>query len=136
MPKFALSKSLSPKVTRLLTFYITYCRLIISFIVYACNRRKKMKFISVRDLRLKPSRVWELAKQEKDLIITANGRPVAILTGVNEETFSEELDAIQRARALKALDSLHKASVLKGTNRITDNEIQSEINAVRKEKEL
>ena len=55
-----------------------------------------MKFVSVRDLRLKPGDIWKLAKQEKDLIITSNGRPVAILTGVNEETFSEELDAIQR----------------------------------------
>jgi prevent-host-death family protein len=95
-----------------------------------------MKFVSVRDLRLKPGDIWKLAKQEKDLIITANGRPVAILTGVNEETFSEELDAIQRARALKALDSIHQASVIKGTNLITDKEIKSEINAVRKEKEF
>jgi len=45
----------------------------------------------------------------------------------------EELDAIQRARALKALDSIHKVSVIKGTNRITADEIQSEIAAVRKE---
>ena len=92
-----------------------------------------MKFVSVRDLRLKPGRVWEMAKQEKDVIITANGRPVAILTGVNEDTVGEELDAIQRARASKALDSIHKVSVIKGTNRITSDEIQSEIAAVRKE---
>ena len=38
-----------------------------------------MKFVSVRDLRLKPGHIWEMAKQEKDVIITANGRPVAIL---------------------------------------------------------
>ncbi|NVM23633.1 MAG: type II toxin-antitoxin system prevent-host-death family antitoxin [Desulfobacterales bacterium] len=93
-----------------------------------------MKFVSVRDLRLKPGHIWELAKQEKDLIVTANGRPVAILTGVNENTLEEELDAIRRARALKALDSIHKDSVIKGTHRITTNEIQSEIDAVRKEK--
>ena len=58
-----------------------------------------MKFVSVRDLRLKPGDVWKLSQQEKDLIITSNGRPVAILTGVNENNFTEELDAIQRARA-------------------------------------
>ena len=92
-----------------------------------------MKFVSVRDLRLKPGHVWEMAKKEKDVIITANGRPVAILTGVNEDTVGEELDAIQRARALKALDGIHKVSVIKGTNRITSDEIQSEIAAVRKE---
>jgi len=93
-----------------------------------------MRFVSIRDLRLKPGKIWELAKREKDLILTTNGRPIAILTGVDENSVEEELDAIQRARALKALDSIHKASVEKGTNRITADEIQSEIDIVRKDK--
>ncbi len=93
-----------------------------------------MKFISVRDLRLKPGNVWRLADQEKDLIITSNGRPVAILTGVNEDTFEYELDAIKRGRALKALESIHRDSEMKGTHKISDEEIQSEIDAVRKGK--
>jgi prevent-host-death family protein len=93
-----------------------------------------MKFISVRDLRLKPGNVWRLADQEKDLIITSNGRPVAILTGVNEDTFEDELDAIKRGRALKALESIHRDSEMKGTHKISDEEIQSEIDAVRKGK--
>ena len=93
-----------------------------------------MKFISVRDLRLKPGEVWKLAKQEKDLVITSNGRPIAILTGIDEESFEEELDIMQRARALKALDTIHKNSVRKGTHRITDQEIQLEIATVRKGK--
>jgi len=91
-----------------------------------------MKFISVRELRLKPARVWELAKKEKDLVVTANGRPVAILTGVDEENLDRELEVIQRARVLKALDSLHKESVLRGTHRVKDEEIELEIGAVRK----
>ena len=91
-----------------------------------------MKFVSVRELRLKPGDVWKIAKREKDLVITANGRPVAILTGVDEETFEEELEVMQRARALKALDVLHLESVRKGTNRISEKEIQEEIDAVRK----
>ena len=92
-----------------------------------------MRFVSVRDLRLKPGDVWKLAKQEKDLIITSNGRPVAILTGINEENLEEELDAIHRARALVALESMHKDSVIKGTDRISSQEIELEIDAVRKE---
>lgn len=91
-----------------------------------------MKFVSVRDLRLKPRDVWKLADEEKDLIITSNGRPIAILTGVNEETFEDELDAIQRGRALKALDSIQRDSEMKGTSRITSKEIKLEIDAVRK----
>jgi len=90
-----------------------------------------MKFISVRELRLKPGDVWKIAKREKDVILTANGRPVAIITGVDEETFEEELEIIQRARALKALDTIHRQSVSKGIHKITDAEIREEIESVR-----
>ena len=91
-----------------------------------------MKFVSVRELRLKPGEVWKAAKVEKDLVITANGRPIAILTGVNEDTFEQELATIQRARALTALDRLHKESVQKGKHRMSEKEIQVEIDKVRR----
>ncbi len=91
-----------------------------------------MKFVSVRDLRVRPGDIWKAAKREKDLVLTSNGRPIAIITGVDEDTLEEELDVIQRARALKALDALHRESVAKGTHRITEKEIQGEIDAVRK----
>ena len=91
-----------------------------------------MKFVSVRELRLKPGEVWKAAKVEKDLVITANGRPIAILTGVNEDTFEQELATIQRARALTALDRLHRISVKKGKHKMSAKEIQVEIDEVRK----
>jgi len=91
-----------------------------------------MKFITSRDLRLKPGDVWKLAQNKEDLIITSNGRPVALLTGITEDTLEEELDAIQRARALRALDEIHKDSVLKGTNQLGFKEIESEIARVRR----
>lgn len=93
-----------------------------------------MKFVSVRDLRIKPGEVWKVVKQEKDIILTSNGRPIAIITGVDEDTFEEELDVIQRARTLKALDTLQKDSVIKGTDRITEEEVRAEIIKVRKGK--
>jgi antitoxin (DNA-binding transcriptional repressor) of toxin-antitoxin stability system len=95
-----------------------------------------MKFVSVRELRLKPGAVWKAAKVEKDLVITANGRPIAILTGVNEDTFEQELATIQRARALTALDRLHKESVKKGKHRMYEKEIQVEIDEVRRGNQL
>lgn len=95
-----------------------------------------MKFVSVRDIRLKPGEVWKLSKKEKELIITSNGRPVAILIGTNEDSFEEELETIQRARALRALDAIHRKSILKGTARISNKEIDKEISAVRKGRRL
>jgi len=91
-----------------------------------------MKFITSRDLRLKPGDVWKLAQKEEDLVITSNGRPVALLTGVTEDTLDAELDVIQRARALRALDEIHKDSVLKGIDQMGFKEIESEIAQVRR----
>ena len=91
-----------------------------------------MKFVSVRDLRLKPGKVWKMAKEERDIVLTVNGRPVAILTGVDENTFEAEVEAIRKARALQALDSLQRDSLKKGTHRITAGKIEAEIRAFRK----
>jgi len=94
-----------------------------------------MKFVSVRDLRLTPGKVWKMAKEERDLVLTVNGRPVAILTGVDENSFETEVEAIRRARALQALDSLQVASLKKRTDRITVDKIDKVIRAVRKSRE-
>jgi len=94
-----------------------------------------MKFVSVRDLRLTPGKVWKMAKEERDLVLTVNGRPVAILTGVDENSFETEVEAIRRARVLQALDSLQVASLKKRTDRITVDKIDKEIRAVRKSRE-
>jgi prevent-host-death family protein len=94
-----------------------------------------MKFVSMRDLRLKPGKVWKMAKEEKDVVLTVNGRPVAILTGVDEDSFEAEIEAIRRARALQALDSLQRDSLKSGTHRITVDKIEAEIQALRKSAE-
>jgi prevent-host-death family protein len=91
-----------------------------------------MRFITVRDLRLKPGEIWKLTKQEKEIVITSKGRPVALLTGVDAESLEEELEILRRARALKALDDIQKASMSKGTYKIKDSEIEAEIEAARK----
>lgn len=91
-----------------------------------------MKFVTVRDLRLTPGKVWALAKKEKRIVLTANGRPMAILTGVDEDSLEEDLYAIERAQALVALDRIHQDSLKKGTDRISEKEIEHEINSVRR----
>jgi prevent-host-death family protein len=95
-----------------------------------------MKFVSARDLRLKPGKVWKMAKEERDVVLTVNGRPVAILTGVDEDSFEAEVEAIRRARALQALESLQLDSLKKGTHRITADKIEAEIRAFRKSLEM
>jgi len=90
-----------------------------------------MKFISVRDLRGKSAEVWKDLPAEREVVVTSNGRPIAILSTVNESNLEESLSAIRQARAAEAVMNLQRRSAERGTDGITMEEINAEIKAVR-----
>ena len=91
-----------------------------------------MKFLSVRDLRSKSAQVWQDLQSERELVITNNGRPIAILAAISESNLEESLTAFRQARAVGAVASLQRRSADNETNMITSDEIDAEIRAVRK----
>ena len=90
-----------------------------------------MKFLSVRDLKSKSADVWKELPEQKDMVITSNGRPVAILSSINENNLEEVLSAFRRARAMQAVTSIQYDSVRSGTDKITIAEIDREIKTER-----
>lgn len=90
-----------------------------------------MRFVSVRDLRGKSAQVWAQLKDEKELVITSNGKPIAILSAVSPELLEKSLDAIRTARAMMAVELVQQQSVERGLDRLTLDEINAEIEAVR-----
>jgi len=90
-----------------------------------------MKFISIRDLKTKSSQVWQELPNQKEMIITSNGRPIAILSSINENNLEQIISAFRRARATNAVASIQYESVRKGTDRISMDEINAEIKMVR-----
>ena len=93
-----------------------------------------MKFLSVRDLRGKSAEIWKRLPGEREMIITNNGRPIAILAAVNESNLEESLAAFRQARAVEAVASLQRRSVDQGTDKISMGEIEEEIKAVRRKR--
>ena len=91
-----------------------------------------MRFISVRDLRGKSAQIWRELRDEKDMVVTSNGRPVAILSATSEETVEESLAAVRQARAMAAVAAMQARSVKAGLHRMTLDEINAEIDAARK----
>ncbi len=91
-----------------------------------------MNFLSVRDLRSKPAEVWGRLAVAREMVVTSNGRPIAILSAVTEETLEETLAAVRRARAEAAVTQMQLRSVEQGTDAITAEEIDAEIAAVRR----
>ena len=92
-----------------------------------------MKYVNMRDLRLKSKDVWEKLSRE-ELVLTKNGKPFAILLPVTEKTIERDLAVIPRLKALAALDEIHRRSVENKTHRIGGEEIEKEIKAARRER--
>lgn len=93
-----------------------------------------MKFLSVRDLRGKSAEVWKELPEEREMIITNNGRPIAILAAISESNMEESLSAFRQARAVNAVADLQRRSAELGTSGITMDEIDAEIKAVRQKR--
>jgi len=94
-----------------------------------------MRFLSVRDLRSKSAQIWKDLPEEREMVITSNGRPIAILATISESNLEESLTAFRQARAVEAVAALQRRSADQGTNRITMDEIDAEIQAVRKKRD-
>lgn len=93
-----------------------------------------MRFLSVRDLRGKSAQIWKDLPSEREMIVTSNGRPIAILAAISEANLEESIAAFRQARSIEAVASLQRRSVEQGTDKITMDEIDAEIKAVRKKR--
>jgi len=90
-----------------------------------------MKFLSVRDLKTKSSQIWKDLPEQKEMVVTSNGRPIALLSSINENNLEQVLTAFRRARATDALASIQYDSIQKGTDMISLDEINAEIEVIR-----
>ncbi|MBL0717354.1 MAG: type II toxin-antitoxin system Phd/YefM family antitoxin [Desulfosarcina sp.] len=90
-----------------------------------------MKFLSVRDLKTKSSQVWKDLPEQKEMVVTSNGRPIALLSSINENNLEQVLTAFRRARAANSLASIQYDSIQKGTDMISMDEINAEIGVIR-----
>ena len=91
-----------------------------------------MRFVTVRELRSQSAKVWRELGEEGDMVITSNGKPIAILSAVSQHNLEESLSALRRARAIAAVDAMQRRSVATGTHRMTQDDIRAETAAVRK----
>ena len=95
-----------------------------------------MRFISVRDLRGRTSQLWRDLKEEKDLVVTNNGKPVAILTSTDADSFEGSIQDIRQCRASAALAELKRDAAARGLDKLSMDEIDAEIRASRKRRDL
>jgi len=94
---------------------------------YGCG----MKYVSIRELRNRPGRVWSVLSKE-DVVLTASGKPMGVLLGVDETRLDDTVTAIRRARAIMAVSRMRRRAAETGKDRMSMAEINREIAAVRR----
>lgn len=82
-----------------------------------------MRFVSSRELRIRPGAVWSLLRAEQDLVITANGKPIGVMTAANEGNLEDVLATLRQGRAQWAVARLRRKAVRTGVDRLPDQEI-------------
>ncbi len=91
-----------------------------------------MKFIASRELRVRPGKVWKDLRREKEIIVTNNGQPVAMMVPVSGDDLEAKLAMARRARLQETIGAIQRRSARKGLDRITPEEIDEEIRRSRK----
>jgi antitoxin (DNA-binding transcriptional repressor) of toxin-antitoxin stability system len=92
-----------------------------------------MEFITVRDLRIRSGEIWERLREQGELVLTNNGKPIAILSDVDQDSVEEVLAMLRRARARTAVSRLRQSAVQTGLDHLTLDDINSEITVARQE---
>ena len=95
-----------------------------------------MKFVTQRELRVDPGKVWALLRVEKNMVITSHGKPVALLYGIDDADLENTFRMIRRVRGLMALEEIQRRAEETGLSKMTMAEINREIQAVRKRRKL
>ena len=93
-----------------------------------------MKFVSLRDFRTKTAAIRRALKEQREIVLTANGRPIAVVTDVNEDNFEESLEALRRSRARAALARIRADAKARGLDNLTMEQIDAIIAEARRER--
>lgn len=91
-----------------------------------------MKFVTIRDFRARSAQIQKDLPRYKELVLTSNGKPIAIMTAITGDSLEESLAAIRRSRAITAVTKLQLKSVRSGKYAMRSTQINDEIRTVRR----
>ena len=88
-----------------------------------------MNYIGVSELKNSKT-MWEMLQRDKELILTKDGKPGALILPVTPEGVEGTLRAVRRALFSEAVSSIRS----RGDTACTSGDIDLEINAARRDR--
>ena len=90
-----------------------------------------MEILPYRVIRNEPGRFEKVLSKEKIVMLNKSGKPFAIILDATTESLDETLRLVSQVRAQIAVSEMRASARDRGLDRITPEEIQAEIEAVR-----
>ena len=91
-----------------------------------------MRFVTIKELRSSTAAIRRDLAADEEIVVTANGRPIALLSPVDGDNLEQELQASRRARARAALDRVRAQARAAGTSGMAMREVEEVVAATRK----
>ena len=76
-----------------------------------------MKFVPLRELRLRTAEILKMLQDEDEIVVTLNGKPASIMIPANEDDLDQVMSMIKRIKAKNALRRMREKA---SENNITE----------------
>ncbi len=95
---------------------------------------RSMEFVADREIRNEPGKVRKRLSEKGELVVTARGKPYAIMIHVEPERVGDVLALTSEIRARMAVSNMRERAARKGLDKTAMRDIDREIAFARKER--
>jgi prevent-host-death family protein len=88
--------------------------------------------ISINELKKRPIGQWLRSGGDGDIVVTSEGRPVAVLLPIHSEGLQSTLSMLRSIRAVQAMSALQQTAARNGACKLSQKEIDAEIKVTRR----
>ena len=98
------------------------------------KQRLDMQFLTIRELSKSPKLALTKLTVDKKAVLTNNGKPQALIFSIDGDNFEKTLSLLQKLEFMQNLTEMRLVSMKNGNSKMTLDEINAEIKAVRKKR--
>lgn len=91
-----------------------------------------MRSVTIRELQRLPASAWKATAEQDDVVVTSDGKPIAVLSAATASTLDGTLADLRQARALLAVARMQREARDAGLNRWSLERVNAEIDKSRR----
>lgn len=92
-----------------------------------------MRYISIEELTEPSEEAWQRVEAGEEFVVTRDGKAFALLVRTDAQALEEQLRALRLLRLGDVVRRIQAHAAASGADQLTEEEIQAEIDAVRRD---